>query len=76
MINTKNRRGQMLIIRFVLVIMSLIGLYFVYQLVGPVITLSVAGQSNDIQVLEYLIVPGMILFFLLYMFKQFKKGES
>lgn len=72
----QNKQGQTLIINFIFVVMGLIALYFAYQILSPVITQSLAGLDTSIQVLIMLIIPAMIFFFLIYMFKMFKRGES
>ena len=69
-------KGQMLIIRMIYVFMGLIALYFAYQILSPVLTQSASGQSDTIQVLEALFIPAIIFFFIIYMFKQFQKGEN
>ena len=71
-----HKSGQMLAIRMIWVFMGLIALYFAYPIISDVITQSASGQNDIIQILEYAIVPFIIFFFIVFMFKQFNKGEN
>ena len=72
----KNRKGQQLIVNFIYVFFVIIGLYFAYLLLSPMMATFIAGQNAEIQIIELMYLPFIFIFFLIYMFKTFKKGEG
>lgn len=71
-----SKKSQLLIVRFLFIAMGLIMLYFAYKLLSPMMPGFLSGKSFELQILISLIIPFIFLFFLIYMFKTFKKGED
>lgn len=73
---TKAKKSQLLIVRFFYIGMVLIMLFFAYKLLSPLMPEFLSGKSLELQMLIFLIMPLIFFFFLIYIFKTFKKGEN
>lgn len=71
-----HKKAQAMIGNFIVIFMAVVALYFGYQILSPIITQTMSGQSDDVQFLEVLVIPTIIFCFIIVVFKIFKKGDN
>lgn len=71
-----NRKGQILIANFLMIVMILIIIFFANKVISPVIESQKADKPIAVQVLMSLILPLLYLVTFLFSFKILQRGEG
>jgi|TARA_Y100000310_G_scaffold22391_1_gene21477 uncharacterized membrane protein YhaH (DUF805 family) len=74
--NKMNRKGQILIANFLMIVMILIIIFFANKVISPVIESQKADKPIAVQVLMSLILPLLYLVTFLFSFKILQRGEG